>query len=126
MNSSQRELPVSRNEAYRDILVNLLLTVITCGLYNIYWNYREMLVVNGLLKREEFNFATWLLFSFLTCGIYHMFYEYRMGLAIQEIQEMYGQPKDPNLPVVSLGLSIFGLTVVADAIQQHFINKLYD
>lgn len=124
--TASSELPVPREEARRDIVLCVILSVITCGIHNVYWNYREMKTINGLLGRQELSFATWLIISILTLGIFHVYYEYKMGLALQEVQVKYGRPKDENLALVSLLLSIFGLTIVADAVQQHHINKLYD
>ena len=68
------------------IPLHLILTILTCGLFNLYWNYRQMEACNDLLKREEFSFWLWFLLSIITCGIYHIFYQYKMGAALVEIQ----------------------------------------
>jgi len=119
-------LKVSREEAVRSIPVGLILTFLTCGLYDLYWNAKQMKAFNGLLGRDEFSFWHWLFLSALTCGIFHLYYEYRMGVGLVEIQEKYGMRVDKNLPLISLLLSIFGFSIVVDAIQQYEINKLYE
>ena len=95
-------------------------------LYDLYWNAKQMKAFNGLLGRDEFSFWHWLFLSALTCGIFHLYYEYRMGIGLVEIQEKYGMRVDKNLPLISLLLSIFGFSIVVDAIQQYEINKLYE
>ena len=117
--------PLPRNEAEKNIALSLILTLITCGIYGAYWNYSEMRALNGLLGREEYKFWKWMIFTLLTCGIYHVYYEYKMGLGVVEVQEKYGMQVDRNFPMICLGLSVFGLTLAADAIQQNEINKIY-
>ncbi len=102
----------------------LLLTLVTCGLFNIYWNFRQMEACNDLLGRQEFEFFTWVLLSIVTCGIYHIFYQYKMGSAIVEIQRRQGKPVFENLPVISVVVSTFALTIIVDCIHQAEINKL--
>jgi hypothetical protein len=106
------------------IPVYLILTLITCGLFNLYWNYKQMEACNYLLKRQDFKFAHWLLFSIITCGIYHIFYQYKMGSAIVEIQRNTNKAVFDSLPIISCFVTIFGLSVVVDCIHQHEINKI--
>lgn len=117
---------VPREEAVRNIVVSLILTILTCGIYDLYWNAKQMKTMNGLLEREELLFWTWLLVSIITCGLFHLYYEYKMGLALVEIQEKYDTRVDNNLPIISLALSIFGFSFVVDAIHQNEINKVYE
>lgn len=107
-----------------DIAAGIIFSVVTCGLYNIYWNYRQMLAMNALLGREEFSFGKWALLTIVSCGLYHIYYEYRMGTELQNWLTQNGHPVNPNLGIVGLILSIFGLTVVADAVYQNELNKL--
>ena len=117
---------VPRDEAVQSIAVGLILTIITCGLYDLYWNAKQMKTINGLLEREELFFWTWLFISILTCGIFHLYYEYKMGLALMEVQEKYGVRVDEHLHIISLFLSLFGFSFVVDAIHQNEINKVYE
>jgi hypothetical protein len=106
------------------IAAGLLLSIVTCGLYNIYWNYRQFQSMNRLLGREEFQFVPWILLSIVTCGLYHIYTEYKMGAELYAWLKGQGREANPNLPVFGLALSIFGLTIVADAVYQHELNKL--
>ena len=107
-----------------DIAAGIIFSVISCGLYNIYWNYRQMEAMNALLGRREFDFGKWALLTLISCGLYHIYYEYRMGTELQNWLTQNNHPVNPNLAIMGLVLSICGLTVMADAIYQHELNKL--
>lgn len=81
---------------------------------------------NVLLKRREFSFWTWLLLTILTCGIYHIFYQYKMGAAIVEIQQLMNRDVFDKLPLLSVIVTILGLSIVVDCIHQNEINKIND
>jgi hypothetical protein len=107
-----------------DVAAGIVFSFVTCGLYNAYWNYRQMKALNVLLGREEFSFGKWALLTALTCGLYHIYYEYRMGSELQAWLTQNGRPVNENLALIGLLLSVFGLTVIADAVYQHQLNKL--
>jgi hypothetical protein len=115
---------VISTEHHVDIAAGIIFSVISCGIYNIYWNYRQMKAMNELLAREEFDFGKWAILTVLSCGIYHIYYEYRMGAELQAWLTQNGHPVNPHLAVIGLLLSVFGLTVVADAVYQQELNKL--
>ena len=111
-------------EAEVEIVLGIILSFITCGLYNIYWNYKQIEAMNILLGREEYNFLHWLLLSFITCGIFHLYYEYKMGSDLYLYMKEHGLEVNPNLPLVALLLSCFGLSIIADAVMQQELNRL--
>ena len=115
--------PLSSEHAV-DVATAIVLSLVTCGVYNLYWNYRQFLAMNALLGREEFKFVPWLLLSLVTCGLYHIYYEYKMGSELYGWLQANGRPSNPNLPMIGLVLSCLGLTIIADAVYQHEINKL--
>jgi hypothetical protein len=107
-----------------NIPLYLILTILTCGIFNLYWNYRQMEVCNAVLKRREFSFWVWLLLTILTCGIYHIFYQYKMGAAIVEIQRLLNREIFDKLPLISVLVTITGFSIIVDCIHQHEINKI--
>jgi hypothetical protein len=109
-----------------DVGLYIVLTIVTCGFFNLYWNYRQMQACNELVGRQEFDFWLWFLLVFVTCGIYHIYYQYKMGSVIVEIQRAKHGPVFDNLPVLSLLVTICGLSIVVDAIHQLEINKIVD
>jgi len=123
-NSINQSFAAPQSKYNRSIPLYLILTIITLGIFNLYWNYLQMEACNTLLKRTEFRFGRWILFSILTFGIYHIFYQYKMGSAIVEIQRSNNKQVFESLPIVSLFTTLFGFSIVADCIHQHEINKL--
>ncbi len=127
MNSVEKkagDVYLDHSEHYHSIPLYLILTIITCGLFNIYWNYRQMEACNDMLGEDEFNFWIWFLLVLVTCGIYHIYYQYRMGSVIVEIQRAQGEREYKDLPIISLIFSFFFLSIIVDCIHQNEINKL--
>jgi heme/copper-type cytochrome/quinol oxidase subunit 1 len=121
----QRYRPEEQEHAL-SIPLYLLLTLLTCFLFDLYWNYRQMKACNDLLGREEFHFWLWVLFCVITFGLYHFYYQYQMGRAIVEIQERRGLQITEGLPVLSVAATLIGFGVVADCIHQLEINRIVD
>jgi hypothetical protein len=114
-------MPGSSSEHIKNIAVCIVLTLVTCGIYNLYWQYQQMLTVNELLQEDKYNFWFWLLLTLVTCGLYHVYHEYRLSEDIAKVC----RPGQKNDGLISLVLSIFGLSIVVDAIQQAHINSYY-
>lgn len=107
-----------------NIALYLVLTLLTLGLFNLYWNWRQMRSCNELLGRREFGFLWWLFLTIITFGIYHLFYQYKMGAAINEIQALLELPVTEGLPLISVIAAILGVGVVADCIHQYELNRI--
>ncbi len=103
---------------------DVILTLLTCGIWDLVWQYRQMRTVNILLGYEEFHFGKWLVFTLLTCGLYNLYHEYLMGRAIVRIQHKYGLPPSESLPAISLVLTLVSLGIITDAIQQKELNMI--
>lgn len=123
MDETSQPKPLSPEDRI-GVAVGIILSLVTCGFYNVYWNYVQFRSLNTLLGREEFEFAKWLILSIITCGLFHLYYEYKMGRELQLWLSEHGYPVSPNLGVLGLVLSCFGLSVVADAVYQHELNRL--
>lgn len=114
-------MPGNPTDHVKNIALCVVLSLVTCGIYNIYWQYQQILTVNEMLGEDKYQFWLWLLLSVVTCGLYHIYHEYRLSEDIAKVCSR-GQQNDG---LVSLLLSIFGLSIVADAIQQSHINAYY-
>jgi hypothetical protein len=121
----ERTVPPSPgNQFGSSIVADILWSLITCGIYQLFWQARQMRALNYFLRKERFSFVKWFLLTIITCGIYHIYYEYLMAKSINEVQMEMRTRLSNELPLLSILLSIFGLSIAADAIQQHEINKL--
>lgn len=105
----------------RNIALDVILTILTCFLYNFYVQYKQIEAVNDMLKEEKYSFVAWILFTLITCGLYHIYHEYRKSSDIAKILK-----KDENSAgLISVILTFFGLSIICDAIQQSEINTYY-
>ncbi len=105
----------------RSIALDIVLSVLTCMLYNIYWQYKQMGAINAMIKQEKYSFSIWLILTLITCGLYHIYHEYRKS---QDIDRALGRTNS-NEPLVMVLLTVLGLSIVADAIQQSSINSYF-
>lgn len=110
-----------QSEHVRNIGMDVVWTILTCGMFNIYLQYRQMLAVNAMLRQNKYQFWPWFLLSIITCGLYHIYHEWRKSTDIAQVLK---KPESQE-PVVNVLLCVFGLYIVADAIQQAEINKYY-
>ena len=108
----------------RNIAVCVILTIVTCGIYGIYWficitNDLNTLSndVNGPSGGVAF------LLTLVTCGIYGIYWAYKQGDKIDYCKRNRGIPST-NTGILYLILSIVGLSIVAYIFMQDEINKL--
>ena len=109
----------------RSITKRIIFTLITCGIYGLYWIYQLTRDTHETLGRA--NTASpgmVVLYSIVTCGIYALFWQYKMGEAVVEIQENRGRTADHNTPIIYLVLAVFGLAIVSEAFLQNTLNEV--
>ncbi|OFZ49064.1 MAG: hypothetical protein A2381_15805 [Bdellovibrionales bacterium RIFOXYB1_FULL_37_110] len=112
---------MKNSEYVKSIVLDLLFTLLTCGLFNIWIQYRQIVTVNKMLNQEKYHFLLWLIFSIITVGLYHIYHEYIIS---EDIAKVVGREPGHD-GIINLLLSVFALSWVADAIQQHHINEYY-
>lgn len=120
-----RDYPYPRGDAVRSIVLGIIFSILTCGIYTLYWQYKQMETLNAWLHRNEYSFWLWLFLSILTCGIFGIYYEYKMANGINEIQENNGWRVADSLAVICVLLALFGVGIASLAIQQFEIHKFY-
>ncbi len=113
------------NQFTSSIAKDIIFCIITCFIYNVFWQAREMRAINYLLGEERYSFVKWALLTLITCGIYHIYFQYIFARSIMETQTKHGIMVSANIDAMSVFLTIFGLSIVADAIQQKEINKFF-
>ena len=120
------QYPYPESEGRRSIVIGILVTLVTCGIYGLYWQYKQMATLNAWLKRDEYSFWLWFFLSIITGGIFAIYYEYKMANSINQVQADNDLVFDSNLPTICVLLAIFSIGVGSLAIQQHQINRLYE
>ena len=108
-----------------NIAVDIILSLVTCGIYTLFWQNRLFKAANMLLGEERFTFLTWFLLTIVTCGLYNLYAQYQLGQTLHQGLVKEGGLGNENLPLLGLLLSIFGLQIVVMAIEQNELNQLY-
>lgn len=107
----------------RNIAVCIILSLVTCGIYSIYW---FIVLTDDIIAASEENFqsgAVCFLLTLVTCGIFGFFWAYKMGQLLQGAKLNRGLPANSDMSVAYLLLQIFGLNIVNLALMQNDINQ---
>ncbi|MCR5791924.1 MAG: DUF4234 domain-containing protein [Lachnospiraceae bacterium] len=102
----------------RSIPLCIILTIVTCGIYGIYWFIKLTDEVNTLNGQEGTSGVVAFLLTLVTCGIYGLYWAYKQG---EKIESFTGEKG--NLGIIYLILEVVGLGIVAYALMQDKINK---
>ncbi|MDA8792026.1 DUF4234 domain-containing protein [Bacteriovoracaceae bacterium] len=104
----------------KNVLIDIILTLITGGLWNFWVQYRQIRDTNNLLGGNEVrSFWMVMLFSFLTFGLYFAYHEFTLCKRLHFL--VYGDEKFEVSLLISL-LTFFALWFVVDSYQQTLIN----
>ena len=106
----------------RNIIVYLLLTLVTCGIFGIYWLV-VMLKDIATTSGEDINPWMVILLSIITCGIYGIYFSYQMGKYMVKSGENYNVKIEDN-SILYLILTIFGFGIVAYCLVQNDLNTI--
>ena len=107
----------------RNIAVAILLSIVTCGIYSIYW----FIVLSDDVGRANGNpnisGGIAFLLNLVTCGIYGMYWSYKLGKEMYSANQKYGISANDN-SILYLILDIFGFQIVNWAIIQSELNTI--
>ena len=108
---------------YRDIAIAIILSIVTCGIYGIFWIISLTNDANKVADRPtDTSGGMVILLTLITCGIYGIYWNYKMGQKIYEAGQRYNKSISDN-SVLYLVLSLFGLQIVNYALMQSYLNK---
>ena len=108
----------------RNIAVCIVLTLVTCGIYGIYWIVcltNDVNMVSGDVNGTSGGMVV--LLTIVTCGIYGIYWAYKQGEKLDFTKNNRGIPSS-NSGVLYLILQIFGFGIIAYALMQNELNKL--
>ena len=69
----------------RNIVLCIIFTILTCGIYSIYWTVKLNNELLQMSNTEGPSGGMVILFTILTCGIYSYFWLWKMGACIDKI-----------------------------------------
>ena len=106
----------------RSIVTAIILSLVTCGIYSIYWFIsltNEMNKASGRTSDTSGGLA--FVLSLVTCGIYEYYWAYKIG----EKRDIVANEKSSS-GIIYLVLSLFGFGIVAYCLAQDALNKAID
>lgn len=103
----------------RNIVLCILFSFITCGIYGIYWMIKLNDEINELANESNATSGGMVfLFTVITCGIYGLYWMFKMGERVDRINGING-----NSNILYLLVSLLGLSIVSYCLMQDTVNK---
>ena len=109
----------------RNIVTCIILSIITCGIYGIYWFVVMTDDVAKVTGDNTITGAKAFLFTLITCGIYGYYWAYKMGRNLFDYSNKYNLNIADN-SMIYIILQIFGLSIVNYCLIQNDLNTLAD
>lgn len=109
---------------HRSVGMSVFFTVITCGIYGLYWFVCLTDESNECTGKGTTSGGMSLLFTIITCGIYGYYWAYKMGDKLDQARAERGVPTGSQA-ILYLVLTVFGLGIVAYALIQSELNRYY-
>ena len=110
----------------RNIILCIVLSFVTCGIYGIYWMIKlndEINLLDG--TPDDTSGGMVFLLTLITCGIYSFFWMYKMGGKVDNIKAGMGNASGSmQSSVLFLILNLLGLGIVNYCLMQDTINKV--
>ncbi len=106
----------------RNIVLCIVFSFISCGIYGIYWFFKLNDEINSLAGEQNATSGIMVfLLSIVTCGIYMWYWLYQMGTRVDRIKQNRGVASESS-HILFLVLGICGLSIVDYALMQSEIN----
>lgn len=105
----------------RSVPLCIVLSIITCGIYGIYWFVCLTNEVNEVTQEYDTSGGMAVLFSIITCGIYTIYWGWKMGDKLDRARMRNNVPTG-SFPILFLVLNLFSLSIVTCAIIQNELN----
>lgn len=106
----------------RSIPLAIILSIVTCGIYTVYWQIKLTDEMNTLLNKSNATSGLMaFIYSVITCGIYFIYWLYKMG---NNVDELKGKSGDTGILYLILGILCLG--IIPMALAQDAINDKAD
>jgi len=109
----------------RSVAGVLIFTIITLGIYYLYWIYVTSSETQQYLEKKTTSPGLELLLCIITCGFYWFYWIYKYSKIAVECQQKAGLPTEDNA-VINLILGILGLGIISSMILQASLNKVWE
>jgi drug/metabolite transporter (DMT)-like permease len=109
----------------RDIAIAVILTIVTCGIYGIYWLIVLTDEIGEVSGDRSISGVMAFLLTMVTCGIYGYYWAYKMGQQLTAAKQARGMiVSSTELSVLYLILQLFGLSIVNYCLMQNELNTM--
>ncbi len=108
----------------RNIGLCIVLSIVTCGIYSLYWLACMANDVNMAAGEQDTTGGMVVLFTIITCGIYGWYWMYKTGEKIRMAQTNRQFPYVSDSGIVYIVLAVVGLSIVSYALIQSELNKI--
>lgn len=109
----------------RNIALCVFLSIVTCGIYGIYWFIclaNDLNTASG--QYEDTSGGMVFLLSLVTCGIYELYWLYKAGEKVNRIKQRNGMYADSNTGILYLILAILSFGIVSYCLIQSELNNV--
>lgn len=106
----------------KNIPMYIILTLVTCGLFGMYWFVVMANDIKDLKGGDKPNGIVDLLLGIVTCGIYMWYCYYQYPKHIVDVQKAKGKEEN-DVSVIALICGVLGLGIVSLALIQNEVNK---
>ena len=108
----------------KNIVTCIILSIVTCGFYSLYWLYCLVSDINAISDDPNaMSPVLVIILSFVTCGIYFLYWVYKAGSLLDQKMIETGRTAESR-PVLYVVLALFCLTIVTYVLMQDTINQL--
>lgn len=110
----------------RSLPVSVILSIITCGLYSLYWYVcliDETKSFTG--DKRGFSGIVTILLSIITCGLYGFYAIYTLGDSFDQYVQAYGY-NSQSRGVLYLVLALFSMGIIPMILAQKDLNDVCD
>lgn len=109
----------------RNIALCLVLSIVTCGIYGIYWMICLADDLNVASERPgDTSGGMVFLLTLVTCGIYSLFWLYKCGEKVAYIKQRNTGVVDSNSGILYLIIALFGFGIVDYCLIQSELNNV--
>lgn len=113
----------------RDPAVIIILSIVTCGLYPLYWYWRTSADIQSAHGAPDTDPLLEVALILVTCGIYVVYWWYKYGRKVAEIRRLRGLPARDNAILYTvlsaLGAFVGWMDLVNMTIMQGELNELW-
>ena len=115
----------------REPVLFIVFSIITCGLYYLYFIYKVSEEVAEFQGRSDYSPAVEVLLTIVTCSLWNYYWDYRMGKRLAEMSASVGLPAtDNSFLFIALNLlgagPVAGVGMINGLIQQDSLNRIWE